>query len=107
MSCGISGDKKVLKFANTSDRGLVCLSSLFAKCTVQGLNRPTYDPSYKVRLRRVRLQIEGLADCPTATQRFGRQVCYLSACLGFDVVTPERVGDIAGSLLVLSATINI
>ena len=55
MSCGISGDKQVLKFANTSDRGLVCLSSLFAKCTVQGLNRPTYDPSYKVRLRRVRL----------------------------------------------------
>ena len=55
MSCGISGDKQVLKFANTSDRGLVCLSSLFAKCTVQGLNRPTYDPSYKVRLRGVRL----------------------------------------------------
>ena len=31
---------------------------------------------------------------------------YLSACFCFDVVTPERVGDIAISLLVLSATIN-
>ena len=38
---------------------------------------------------------------------FSGQVCYLSACLGFDVVTPERVADIARSLLVLSATINI
>ena len=37
-------------------------------------------------------------------ERFGRQVCFLSACLGFDVVTRERVGDIAGSLLVLSAS---
>ena len=37
-------------------------------------------------------------------ERFGRQVCYLSAWLGFDVVTPERVWDIARSLLVLSAT---
>ena len=35
------------------------------------------------------------------------QVCYLSACWVFDVVTPEWVGDIARSLLVLSATINI
>ena len=39
-------------------------------------------------------------------ERFGRQVCYyLSAWLGFDVVTPERIGDIARSLLVISATI--
>ena len=63
MSRGISGDKQVLKFANTSDRGRVCLSSQFEKFTVQGLNRLTYDPSFKVRL-----YIEGLADCPTATQ---------------------------------------
>ena len=37
-------------------------------------------------------------------ERFGRQVCYLSAWVGFDVVTTEQVGDIAKSLLVLSAT---
>ena len=32
---------------------------------------------------------------------------YLSACWVFDLVTPEWIGDIARSLLVLSATINI
>ena len=39
-------------------------------------------------------------------ERFGGQVCYyLSAWLGFDVVTPERQLEISQrSLLVLSAT---
>ena len=40
-------------------------------------------------------------------ERFGRQVCYLSACFGFWRSDPEWVGNIARSLLVLSPTINI
>ena len=42
-----------------------------------------------------------------APERLGTQVCYLSAWLGFDVVTPERVGDIVRSLLVQSFCYNL